>query len=340
MEESEKCKSAHFTLCFTVWKRRDLLRLDGAMRNETSEEVQDGVITSSQVLESSKWIHFNHSGQVYSIGSLSEKIETMQPPEQLPSEETNRSVNPHIPPIRSSVPPASLRNLPLLGGHVPPASLSKLPLPRGMPLPPSGMPPFPGGLPPLSSGNPGGRGINLPSTLAKLVLGEPISAKSVIGEPIFAKSVIGQSDKAFSGMRIVRTTTIVNETGFFDVDIASAFSEEESEWLESDLDSLRNFLEINQEASKFRKKARVFNPPDSTETWASRWVASPIAYLFPEIQQEEWLGDLHETNYKMLLKGRHRWELNINNTLRTIELIESALRVKLSEWVSVLKDLW
>jgi len=173
----------------------------------------------------------------------------------------------------------------------------------------------------LSSGNPGGRGIHRSLTPAELVLGQPF-------KPLETKAV-----------RIAKTGQI------FDVEIDSLFVEkvynEEFERAKNDLAKYaKHFVEAEKEASKFRKEARVYSPPDSTETWASRWFASPIAYLFPEVQQEEWLGDLYETNYKMLLKGRHRWELNINNTLRTIELIESALRVKLSEWVSVLKDLW
>jgi len=248
----------------------------------------------------------------------------MQPPEQLPSEETHRSVNPHIPPIRSSVPPASLRNLPLLGGHVPPASLSKLPLPRGMPLPPSGMPPFPrgmpplpGGLPPLSSGNPGGRGINSPPTLAELVLGLPVRSlgNEVVEISIAANAEIG-------------------------LDIVPSVSKDEIERLKDQLEQARTLLEISREASKLYKQAYVFSHPGSVETWATRWVASPIAHLFLEMRPDEWLNVLRESNYEMLKQGHHRWEINLNNTLLAISLIESALTMKLREWGSVLKNLW
>jgi len=241
----------------------------------------------------------------------------MQPSEHLPSEATNRSVNPHIPPIRSSVPPASLRNLPLLGGHVPPASLKSLPFPRGMPLPPRGMPRLSGGMPPLSSGNPGGRGINSPPTLAELVLGLPIRSANngVVEISIAANAEIS-------------------------MDIVPSVSKDEIERLKDQLEQVRELLEINREASNLRKQAYLFSHPDSVETWATRWIASPIAHLFSGIRPDELLGDLRQSNYEMLRQGHHRWEVNLNNTLWTIDVIQTALAEKLPKWILVLKSLW
>jgi hypothetical protein len=191
-------------------------------------------------------------------------------------------------------------HIPLTGGSIPQISRARMPLPSGMPPLPKGLPPLPKGLPPL----PGG----LPS------------------QSFHSSVSVGRWDE----IRVA-------------VDMIAESATEllgDIEQTRGELEQLERLIEVAQEASKLRKKARVFSQPDSTETWASRWIASPIAYLFPEIQQEEWLGDLYETNYKMLRKGRHRWELNVNNIVRTIELIESALRVKLSGWVSLLKDLF
>ena len=290
MEGSEKCKSARFTLCFTVWRKKDLLCLDGEMKNATSEEVQDGVITSSQVLGSSKWIHSDHSGRVYSIGSPFEEIETMQPSEHLPSEETNRSINPHIPPMRSSVPPASLRNLPLLGGHVPPASLSNLPLPRGMPLPPSGLPTLPAGMPSLPN--------DLPSLKGVEVSQMPLSLGLELGMRFYLEA----------------QQTL-----------------EEPEQAEELLIAERKKLELLEETSRLHKRFRKYKRSDPAETWTSRWVASSIAYLFPENSREEWLGDLYEVNREMLHKEYPRWWVNSITALRTLILVISALQIKLSD---------
>lgn len=71
-----------------------------------------------------------------------------------------------------------------------------------------------------------------------------------------------------------------------------------------------------------------------TETWASRWVAAPLAYLFPKKRREEWLGDLYEANLEMLHDGYPRWMVNLNNFLRTVILLASSLNIKLSDLIS------
>lgn len=83
---------------------------------------------------------------------------------------------------------------------------------------------------------------------------------------------------------------------------------------------------------KLLLKHRRFNP---TETWSSRWVASPIAYLFPKERREEWLGDLYEVNQELLHKGYPRWLVNLINVARTVILLVSGLQIKLSDLISL-----
>jgi len=96
------------------------------------------------------------------------------------------------------------------------------------------------------------------------------------------------------------------------------------------------YLEQLEKNAALDKRYRRFREPDpSTQTWASRWVACPVAYLFPEDRREEWLGDLHETNQKMLREGYDRWAVNVNNVIRTAVLVLSALKIKLSDFISL-----
>lgn len=104
-------------------------------------------------------------------------------------------------------------------------------------------------------------------------------------------------------------------------------------------ESVEKIIEREKQASDLRKRSRRFTESNPAETWASRCIASPIAYLFPELRREEWLGDLYETNREMLLKSYPRWVVNVNNILRTIALVESGLRTKLQEWFSLWKQI-
>lgn len=77
-----------------------------------------------------------------------------------------------------------------------------------------------------------------------------------------------------------------------------------------DLEKLARFLEEQEaklqlfgKASALAKRGRKYLICNPEETWASRWVAAPIAYLFPEEQREYWLGDLYGANQEMLRKG-------------------------------------
>lgn len=108
-----------------------------------------------------------------------------------------------------------------------------------------------------------------------------------------------------------------------------------------DQDELADFLEEKEEqielfeqASDLAKRSRKYSVYDPAETWASCWVASPIAYLLPAESREEWLGDLYEVNREMLHKGYPRWFINLINVGRTVVLIVSAIQIKITDFIS------
>jgi ABC-type cobalamin/Fe3+-siderophores transport system ATPase subunit len=93
-------------------------------------------------------------------------------------------------------------------------------------------------------------------------------------------------------------------------------------------------LELLEKQSTLEKRLRKYKRSDPAETWSSRWVASQIAYLLPADRREEWLGDLYEVNREMLHKGFPRWQVNLNNVVRTAILVFSSLQIKLSDFIS------
>lgn len=99
----------------------------------------------------------------------------------------------------------------------------------------------------------------------------------------------------------------------------------------NDLEELAQKLE---KFSQLNKRLRKYKKSDSAETWASR-IASQIAYLFPSERREEWLGDLYEVNREMLHKGYPHWQINLNNLAKTVILIISALKIRLSDFISL-----
>ncbi len=101
------------------------------------------------------------------------------------------------------------------------------------------------------------------------------------------------------------------------------------------LQFVEKIADLQQKASQLHQRLRPYTTTNPAETWASRWIAAPIAYLFPEIRREEWLGDLYETNREMLLNRYPRWFVNLNNILRSLALVESSLRVKITEWMAM-----
>jgi hypothetical protein len=92
-------------------------------------------------------------------------------------------------------------------------------------------------------------------------------------------------------------------------------------------------VEKLENLTKLQKRLRKYKKSDYVETWVSKWISCPIAYLFPEERREEWLGDLYELNREMLHKSYPRWMVNLINIGRTIILIFSALQIKISDFL-------
>ncbi|MEH2453535.1 hypothetical protein [Nostoc sp.] len=101
------------------------------------------------------------------------------------------------------------------------------------------------------------------------------------------------------------------------------------------VNDLEDSVENLEKLSKLKKRLRKYKKSDPAETWASRWIASPIAYLFPPERREEWLGDLYEVNWEMLHKDYPRWVVNLNNVWKTVILVISALKIRLSDFFSL-----
>jgi hypothetical protein len=104
--------------------------------------------------------------------------------------------------------------------------------------------------------------------------------------------------------------------------------------VETQLEKRATELELLEKASALEKRYRKYKRCDPAETWATRWVACPIAYLFPAERREEWLGDLYETNREMLHKDYPQWFVSLNNIGRTAVLVFSALQIKLADFIS------
>lgn len=94
-------------------------------------------------------------------------------------------------------------------------------------------------------------------------------------------------------------------------------------------------LKLLEKVSELERRSRKYKQFDPTETWATRWIACPIAYLFPAERREEWLGDLYELNWEMLHKDYPRWFVSFINIARTVILVLSAIQMKLSDIISL-----
>ena len=94
-------------------------------------------------------------------------------------------------------------------------------------------------------------------------------------------------------------------------------------------------VEILEKISKLQKRFRKYKKHHYAETWASRWIASPIAYIFPEERREEWLGDLYEVNSEMLRKEYPLLVINTINVWKALILVFSALQIKLANFLSI-----
>ena len=104
------------------------------------------------------------------------------------------------------------------------------------------------------------------------------------------------------------------------------------------IDELKTSLEVIEKYSKLNRKLHKYTKQNPYETWSSRWIAAPTAYLISKEKREEWIGDLNEINEEMVRKEYPRWLINIINVGQTSILVFSALKIKAGDILSVFKQ--
>ena len=101
----------------------------------------------------------------------------------------------------------------------------------------------------------------------------------------------------------------LNENGAYDMDVLVGF--------------LKAIIALQTQKLTFNK------------TWVLRWVAIPIAYLFPKKDREEWLGDLREMHHDLIVEEKYPiWVVNTITLGRTIILVWSAIEVRVLDLLS------
>jgi hypothetical protein len=91
-------------------------------------------------------------------------------------------------------------------------------------------------------------------------------------------------------------------------------------------------LEKLEQAKPILEQQKYHSP---VKTFTSRWLASPVAYLFPKAYREEWLGDLYELHQKMIDEGYPRWSINVEDVLLVLVLIGSALKINFADLIKL-----
>lgn len=99
-------------------------------------------------------------------------------------------------------------------------------------------------------------------------------------------------------------------------------------------DQLEELAKELERRSGLENRLRKYRKSDPSETWSSRWIAAPVAYLFPKERREEWLGDLMDLHRELQNKDYPAWLITLIDIGTTIRLILSAIEIKLTDLVS------
>jgi hypothetical protein len=75
-------------------------------------------------------------------------------------------------------------------------------------------------------------------------------------------------------------------------------------------------------------------PPRPKPSWTTRWIAKPVAYLFPKANREEWIGDLMEQENELIKDGYPRWLVNLISLGKTMILVWSAIEMRVLDLIS------
>ncbi len=79
---------------------------------------------------------------------------------------------------------------------------------------------------------------------------------------------------------------------------------------------------------------------DRDELWARKWIARPVAVLFPKQKREEWLGDLHEIIDRWQRKYQYPiWFINLMIIVKTFVLILSAIEIRIVDLFIAVKKI-
>ncbi|MEM9008002.1 MAG: hypothetical protein AAGE59_31385 [Cyanobacteria bacterium P01_F01_bin.86] len=77
-----------------------------------------------------------------------------------------------------------------------------------------------------------------------------------------------------------------------------------------------------------------------SETWVVKWFALPVAYLFPKSDREEWIGDLREMQYELIVENRYpKWVVSAITIMRTFLLVGAAIEIKVLMLVSHIRGI-
>jgi hypothetical protein len=106
--------------------------------------------------------------------------------------------------------------------------------------------------------------------------------------------------------------------------------------VERELEIEEKKLDLRDKANRLDRRKRRSHPPESTNTWANRWIATPVAYLCPKERREEWLGDLYEIHQDLSRQKNSRWLVNIIVLGKISLFVISALKIKVSDFFLLL----
>lgn len=150
------------------------------------------------------------------------------------------------------------------------------------------------------------------------------------------RNAVGRADATTSSLAKVKQLWKQSNLSAPDSWNGTLYSKEEDAKVFAKYQKDHIVLELEHKGGKYYTTVRLQTEQlvqkELQETWSSRWVAEPIAALFPIGYREEWLGDLHEINWDLVCKGYPRWLINVVNLGRTMILIISALKIKVSDF--------
>ena len=89
---------------------------------------------------------------------------------------------------------------------------------------------------------------------------------------------------------------------------------------------------LNGKIQKLNSESRDLKTQDSIiDTWITRWIARPIAYLFLTNEAEAWLGDIRELRIKLLCQEYPIWHQRIMEILWVTDLTYNSITERIKK---------